>query len=594
MKTKNILRGMCALLLGAMMAFPHWVISPEATTDDYASPAESVNAHSLPYSATLTFTHDGSASGEVINDIRCKKLSIVTVSAIGNIEGDRVELRAYTDSGELIAISSAAEGESCILQFLPAYTGSYRIITACRNTSAEISEVSLYVSEFTKYKANDTGELPISEDHSKKTHKYSHASSLLPAHAKDADGWEVSVFSFSHGAGDVLSYRVSTAGDMLIRAALFTYEGSVYRPHPSYAAQSYEAADAQQLHYAGDAYLLVYSSGEFTLEADLLECRASTPEPISLPLSGKLDMTGGEMCYDETEYAKLISEFPFCGVKNTYVKYFSIEADKASVISLMCERREHASFSLVSDERGLSSGSVFPLRSYSSYCSETKPTEMCLDAVVSDSGRAYVVYTGSSLDAYVEIEASHLYSTDHRYESEYHKNTPIPAPKTVSLYSDSALFSRIGLSPHDSESTETVGYVIECEDGTKYYCNAEDPILPPEKKGECRLYAAVRRICVRDSLGEGQTHLVPICTFKTTGVLFIPTIEEIIEDIENNEPVSALYFLILLIPIAGAGAAVYLVVLRKRKRRKAKHTRIKIETKFIDENDDIDTEDDDD
>ena len=566
MKKTYTLRGICVLLLCVLLTFSSSVIFIKASTDNTTTPKEANDAHSLPYSAELAFAQDGSAVGEAkVRDIKCKRLSIVTVSAIGKSEHDRIELRAYSDSGDLISISSADEGERCTIQLLPSYTGTYQITVACRNTTIDISEVSLYASEYTKYKLNETDTFPISEAYTKKNHKNTHASSFLPPRTKDADGWVVSVFSFSHDAGDALSYKVSTAGDMVVRAVLFTYEGGAYHAHGSYEVQTYEAADAQKLHYKGNAYLLVYSSGEFTLEADLLKCRTSEPEPISLPCTGKLDTTGGTKCYDEDEYARLISEFPFCDVKNTYVKYFSVEADANTVISLMCERREHTSFAIVSDMAGLSSESLFPLRSYSSYCSETQPTKMCLDTVICDSGKAYIAYTGSSLDAYVEIKAAPLYSAELTYENEYHKNTPIPAQNMDRLYSDSALFARLGLSNHDSESIETLGYIIECEDGTKYYYDTEDEILPPEKKGDCRLYTVVRRICVRDGWGSSQTHLVLMCTFKTTGVLFIPTIEEILENIENKQHAPFLYILILLTVGAVAGIAVY-VVLRKKKR----------------------------
>ena len=576
------------MLLCTALLFPSRVLCLAAPDEILSLPEEAAYAHSLPYSGTLTFTHGEPAGGEVVTDIRCQRLGIVTVSASGNPD-DMLELRAYTDSGELISLSSGAAGERCILQFLPAYTGCYRITTACRNTSDEVSEVSLHASEFTKYKSNEAKELPLSAEHSKKTHRYTHATAIYSAHTDNAEGWEVSAFSLSHEAGDVISYTLNTTGDSLIRAILYTYDGGKYSAHPSHQAQGFKAGDAQTADYAQDSYLIVYSSGEFTLEASLLKCKKSTPAVLSLPYEGTLDMTGGEMCYHEEEYSALISKFPFCGVKNKYAKYFEINADKASVIALICERREHSYFSLSSDEAGLSAGSVFPLRSYSTYCSETEPKEMCLDSVISDSGKAYAVYTGNALDAYVEIKAEPLYSDETHYENEYHKNTPLPSVKLRSLYSDTELYSRLGLPAHDSESAETVGYVIECEDTTKFYYGAEDTLIPPEKKGECRLYAAVRRICVREGYGKGEVHLVPLCSFKTTGVIFIPTLEEIIEDIENKEPISVLYFLIALIPIGALGTVVFFV-LRRKKRKKAKPSRIRAASVPAEENEDNDEE----
>ena len=555
---RTFYRIICALLTVLIAAL---TLSPCMAVDTYAREGDA----SLPYSETLSLS--GSESGEAWVEFSCERLSIVTLSARSLTEGAFPELSVYTDDATLIDTAASEDGTVAI-QILPAYTGTHRVLVKYRGAGVPTAEISLDIRAYDGYKKNRLETLPHSSEYTKKSHKAADAEDVCGHLTDSAEGYTLSIFSIPHSAGGILSYRIiAPEGDA--RATLYTYGGDLYESHPSHSGEGYTAGDAREAAYSEDSYLLIYSRGEFSLEAELLERREYVPTPISLPYSGRLDVSGGEATYDGEAFARLLARFPYSDIENPYVRLYEISTDTASVVSLLCEKREHAGFSFVSAEHGLSASSKYPLREFGSYCSETHPTELCYGSVLCDSGVLYLVYTGSADSAYVEISAAPSHQSQTEYQEEYNKNDVIPRAMLGSVYSDTHVFERLGVDPIDVGITRITGYRIESEDGTRYYFGCADEITPPYKRGECRLWVTLKSVGTDGTGAEvSYERRLLLCTFSTTGVIIIPTVEEMIESIKNGEPISLVYILLMLMPIA-AMTAIGVLIFRKVKRKRA-------------------------
>lgn len=551
---RRIYRGIILILLAAVIS----ALIPLGTVPVHSDTA----AAELPYSDTAV-TED---TREVY--FSAEKLSVVVLCARSVTEGALPELSLYTDDGRLID-RAVSEGSSITLQFLPAYTGKYRAVIEYRGKGLSDAEISLDIREYDSLRANKLESIPCSAQYSEDSHKTTDAADLYGHITEEADGYTVSMFSVPRSAGGIFSYKLTSA-DGYAEARLYSYDGGMYRAHPSHRADGSTAGDAQQLAYSEDSYLLVYSRGEFTLEADLLEMIQPEPTPISLPYAGALDVSGGVQIYDSAAFGRLLAEHPYADIDNPYVRMYEISASASSVVSLLCERREHAGLSLVSAEHGLSARSEYPLREFGSYCSEIYPTDLCYESVLCDSGRLYLVYTGSAESAYIELTSAPSHAAETEYLSEYNKSDIIPRVSLGSVYSDSQIYERLGVVPFDIEMTRITGYVIEAEDNTRYYYGTADEITPPYKKGECRMWVTLTSIG-EDGEGNRVTaeHRLLLCTFETTGVIIIPSIDEMIDSIKNGEPISALYILLMLSPIA-VSAIIAVIIVKRRRKKKAK------------------------
>ncbi len=555
--------------LPAVIIFLLLIIAPAQ-----ANRAQAEDSGTLPYSGTLSLARE--ESGAKWLELECKKLSIVAVSARALTEGALPELSVYTDDGALIH-SVSPNNNTAVMQFLPAYTGLYRVLVEYKGADCPSADISLDIREHDGYKLNEADALPFSLEYTAASGNGLEAD-LLYGQCTDAEGYTLNVFSFPHSAGGILSYKI-TAPDADARAVLYTYDGAIYRAYPSHSAAGYCAGDARETAYSENSYLIVYSRTEFSLEASLLERRELKPSSLSLPYLGKLDVGGAEQSYDSEAFERTLATFPFSDIENPHVAFYEISAGSASVVTLLCERREHANFSLVSAEYGLSADSSYPLRKFGSYCSETRPTELCYDSVLCDSGTLYLAYTGSADSVYIELEASPSHQSQTEYLNEYNKSDIIPHAVLDSVYSDGQIYERIGAPVPNVDITKITGYLIESEDGTRYYYSASDDITPPYKKGECKLWVMLTSTGTNGT-GDKTTfeRRLLLCRFSTTGVIIIPTIDEVIDSIKSGEPVSIVYILLILIPIAVLTAASVLIIKLKRKKAATSSTPPEIST----------------
>ena len=519
----------------------------------------------LPYSDTLSLSRED--GGEKWVEFSCERLSIVTLSARSLTEGAIPELSVYTDEGRLIDRTST-QGSAVLMQILPAYTGVHRVLVEYRGVNCPNAEISLDIREYGEYKENEPEKIPFSSVYTEDSHRTVDAQSVYGHCTDTADGYLMSVFSLNHTAGGILSYTLtSPEGDAVAR--LYTYDGDMYRSTPSHSAEGHEAGDACEVYYSADSYLLVYSHGEFSLDMDLLERHEYTATPISIPYSGRLDVSGGTQTYDVDAFERILAEHPYSDISNPHVRLYEITSGSASVVSLLCERREHSSFSLVTAEHGLSVGSEYPLREFGSYCSETRPTQLCYESVLCDTERLYLAYTGNAESVYIELDASPSHQAQTEYQEKYNKSDIIPHAVLSSVFSDEHIYEHLGVTPIDIGITRITGYMIESEDGTRYYYGTSDDITPPYKKGECRLWVTLTSTGT-DAEGKevSAVHRLLLCRFSTTGVIIIPTLEEMIESIKEGEPISLLYILLMLLPIA-AIAGITLLILKLRKKKAA-------------------------
>ena len=516
----------------------------------------------LPYKNDHTFSHTkASRNTDTTPDpqlltFHAPTMSIVTICYTKGKgpEGalSDVTVSVYTDTAQLIVKRSAAGDGVSLMQFIPVYTGTYHVMIESRSASEGDFTASVEISSSTGYSQNKIAEFPHSKQYTKRAHKTNKVRDLYPKTMYPTTEYLLSVFEIEHEAGCILSYKINSTDSSAVHAVLYTDDGSMYTPHQSHASDGYMAGDAQELYYKNCAYLFVYSTGEFTLEMNTINHEEYKISSLPSDCKGEIDVSDAALMYDEAKLEALIGEFPFCSIKNRNVKFFSIKGEEGSVISYLSERKEHASFSLVSDEEGLSHLSRYPLREYNDYCSEVDPTELCYNSVISDSGKVYLAYTGTDTKTYIELFSSPTHTTLTTFEKKYSEEDPLPLIAIRDIYHDREIYDSLGIEHRAADITKINGYMLVSEDNYRHYYEGTGVITPPAQKGKYKLYVIINSTYkdAHDRI-EQRYYAYPITEITVPGKFSIPTVDDIINAVSNKDPLALILIPCFFILIVG-------------------------------------------
>ncbi|MBQ2863401.1 MAG: hypothetical protein IJE84_04425 [Clostridia bacterium] len=558
-KKQHILRAaaLVTLMLTVLTLLP-CAASVDAASDVFAHRYDTPTV--LPYKSEHTFTHKKDSSLSTLAEplsltFHAPTMSIVSICFTKGKSADGaysdITVSVYSDTGELI-IKKSAEDSMTLLQFIPVYTGKYHITVESRSASEGEFLCPIEISASTGYSENEISEYPHTKSYTNKNHKTNEVRELYSKTMYPTTEYKLSVFELSHSAACIVSYKINTQDKSAVRAVLYTNEGERYMPHQSHATSSYMAGDAQQLSYRENAYLLVYSLGEFSLEIDLIEHNEYKIDALSSDYKGEIKLSDSTPMYDQDKIDALIAEFPFCSIKNKNVKFFKIISSKSSIVSYLCERKEHSCFSLVSDAAGLSPDSVYPLRSFNEYCSEVDPTELCYNSVICDTDTVYLAYTGTDTSAYVELYSSPTHKSSTELEEKYSQDKPLPQIVIDDIYSDRHIYERLGIEQQNTNLTRINGYMLVSEANSRHYYSSSDTVTPPAQKGEYKLYVIINS-SYKDANGNTEekyyTYLVD--TIRVDARFSLPTIDEIISAVESNDPIALILVLVFFLLIAG-------------------------------------------
>ena len=576
-KLFSIFFAVCLLCTGTLK------ISSQADESLYKSRYGDVRE--LPYISQCIFSHKKDSADTAEHNILdehsyafyAEAGSIVSVyfshgtsTESGTAGYSNVTAAVYSDSAKLIckASSDSFDGKAH-LSFIAGYSGIYHAVFSDRSASEGTFVCDFEISSTDSYKTNTLGSFPSSLGYSPNTHKTEELDKIYTNSMYSESGqYKVSIFEFEHDAGSIFSFKLNTPDTLTPYCVLYTKEADVYTSHNASETDEYACGAAVELDYSGKSYLFVFSSGAFELEADLLLHSDYVTEELTLPYKGELDISDSALMYDSEKIASLMEDFPFSDIKNREIKLFSLTAEQGSVITYLCDRKEHKYFSLVSDKAGLSHNSVYPLRRFGSYCSETNPTAFCYNAYISDSGKAYLCYTGTSTTAYIELRYDLVCKSSVQLEEKYKAGDTLPAITISSLYSDSDIYEYIGLSGKVSEVSKISGYMLEGEDGQRYYYAYESGITAPNEKGSFKLYAVIDSTCTYEGAErktEEKYYSIFISDIFVKKGLALIIGDDITQAISENPITATVIIIITVVALCSAAVAVTVIIRKKRK-----------------------------
>lgn len=558
----------CLMLAVTVLSFAVCPVSADERADLFSARYDEPVI--LPYKDELTFSHDkgtGVLSSRTLS-FHSPTMSIVTICYTnGMAEGgntSHVTVSVYSDTAELICKKNAEDGVT-LLQFIPVYTGTYHVVIESRSADSGEYKASVEISASTGYSQNKIDSYPHSKSYTQKNHKTNKVRELYPKTMYPNTNYMLSVFELKNTPSSVVSYKLSTPDSSEIRAVLYTDEGERYLPHQSRAGEGYAAGDAQELYYEKSAYLFVYSKGEFSLELDLLTSGEPTVSEIPASFKGTLDVSDAALLYDEQRLNEIITEFPFSEIKNRNVKFFRLNVNAPCVVSFLCDRKEHAYFSLVSDVYGLSYGSLYPLRSYNEYCSEVEPTTLCYGSVISDGAAVYLAYTGTAERVYAELYSSATHTTLTEFDGKYSQDTPLPQIAIRNIYDDKEIFKILGVEQNAPDISKVNGYMLESESMYRHYYEGTDIITPPAQKGKYKLYVIINSsIMSENGSVEEKYYSYFVSEISIDGKFSLPTVDDIISAVENNDPTAVMLVIILGVILLGGIAAALVTLIKRR------------------------------
>lgn len=510
----------------------------------------------LPYKEEVTFSHqkqNGNLQSKRVS-FHAPTMSIVSICYTNGQKDDgalsHVTVSVYSDTAELICQKSASEGVT-LLQFIPVYTGTYHVVIESRSALEGDYKASVEISASTGYSENKIDTYPHSKSYTARNHKSSKVRELYPKTMYPTTEYVLSVFEIKHPASSIITYKLNTPDSSEIRAVLYTDEGDRYLPHQSHSGEGYAAGDAQELYYAKNAYLFVYSKGEFSLETDLVSCNEPNISKISTDYKGMLDVSDANLLYDKEKIDAIIAEFPFSDIKNRTVKFFMLEESASSVISFLCQRKEHAYFSLVSGTYGLSYSSLYPLRKYNEYCSEIEPTKLCYSSVISDGDPVYLAYTGTGESVYAELFSSPTHTTLTEFEEKYTQETTLPQVIVRNIYDDKEIFGILEVEQNASDVTKINGYMLESESMYRHYYEGTDVITPPAQKGKYKLYAIINSSTMLGDNSVDEKYFSFLVTeIYVEGKFSLPSMDDLLNAVGNKDPLAIILILVFFILIA--------------------------------------------
>ena len=494
-----------------------------------------------------------------------------------------MSVSVYTDTGKKIC--EGAVGDSAqILTIMPAYSGVYYLTIESRTVNGGSYCCDIDIKSVKKFNKTSVSSTPYSRNFTLSTSKGTLLSSVFSTkrlHTFSAA--YLSVLEFDHKAASIFSYKINTPDGSPISATLLSYSADAYSCHASNTGSGFEAGDAVELDYDGTSYLLVYSEGPFTVEADMLIHNEYKIEALTLPYAGALNTSDSSLLYDDSKINDLKDEYPFANVENRSVKLFEMHVDESSVISLLCDRREHKFFSAVSDEYGLSAYSTFPLRRFSEYCSEIDPSSLCYNSFISDSGKMYLCYFGTASSAYVEIFSNKTHTQNTSFAEKYKPGDALPTVSITNLYDDSYVYDKLGIERQLSDATKISGFFMTNADGDHFYASSSSPTVPDDHS-KMKLYAVIDR--AYNSGREDEFHEyyeLYIGEFNADKGFLAPIIEDIAEYIADNPTQSILIAAIIILPTAACTVILIRMLIVKRKKKSLKAEKIESEKKSVSE-----------
>ena len=584
MKTMKRIISVILVALFCCGAVPSFV---SAHTDSVFFEKRYESPISLPYSERITYSHKATESGtHTILDsrmyaFRAEEGAIVgvlfqsgTLSSGSQGSKSTVDATVYSDTGAKIAQTKTDGGaDASHLEFIPAYTGVYYLTLSSR--AAEAGEYSGTVSIrcAPKYQKNSINKFPHSYNYSKKTHKQATLSELFESDEYTRLGVDcaISIFEFSHEAGSIFSYKINTPDkSQSPEGKLFLRTDDVYTARASSQGASYLSGDAAELGYDGPSYLIIYGGGTFTLNADLLTHEKYVIYELDASFCGKLDVSNSSLMYDPQKISELIADFPFSDIENREAVFFKLSVEQSSVISYLCDRREHKYFSLVSDEKGLSPHSSYPLRQYGSYCSEVSPSKLCYNACVCDGSSAYLCYTGTDSYSYVELYTNRTHSASFSFEPKYKPGTELSPISISDIYNDSDKYTLLGIEDCAPDAVMISGYCMIGAKGERYYYPSSASLTVPDEHGTVKIYAVIASVYNSGTEKElCRYHSVYITDIVSDKGFLLPIIEDIAEYIADNPEKSTA--LIAVVAVLFLSGAVILVIVIKKKKAVAKN-----------------------
>ena len=536
---------------------------------------------SLPYSQKLSFDHssNGTAphspteSTTVTFHAKAQTLvGIIYENAKDEKDPARtssVSVSVYTDTGKKICEGGEREGAG-LLVMIPSYSGTYYLKAESRSALGGSYSFELDIKSVKKFNKTSVT-TPYSRNFTLSTSKGTLISSLFSTkRLKDLSDTYLSVLELEHDASCIFSYKVNTPDDSPVSASLLAYGPDHYTICGSEGSDAFDAGAATELGYKGRSYLLIYSDGPFNVNADLLSHNEYKIEPITLPFTGSLDTSDAAPLYDEDKINALTAEFPHSDIKNRATKFFEINAGQSSVVSLLCDRREHMFFNAVSDEYGLSTESSFPLRQYSEYCSEIYPAKLCYSSYITDSGKMYLCYFGTDSSAYVEVFSNETHKQSVSFAEKYKPGDTIPTVAISSLYDDSYVYEKLKVDHPVPDATKISGYCMLNEAGDHFYASTQSPVIPDEHS-KMRLYVVVDRVfnSGRDDEYHEYCELY-VGEFVSDKGFLAPIIDDIVEYITDNPKESMLIAVFIILPTVAAAVFVTRLLIVKRKKNAAK------------------------
>ncbi len=579
-KHKQTVTVFLSLLL--LIFLPIVSYAAEEKEDFFAKRREQTLA--LPHESEITFLHKQTSSGHSILEshtfsFRAERDSVVSIlfsNGATLVDGgesyNTITASVYSDEGKKICEEQTdISSDTAHIEFVSAYGGVYFLVLESRATAAGDYPCSFSVCSASDYEKNTIDTFPHMEEYIEGSHKSLSFSKLfLNTKYGFADKYKVSVFEFSHEAGSVFSYKLSVPDTALSPyAVIMTFDGDVYTPHISHEGEGYSCGDAIELSYSAKSYLFIFSDGSFSLEADMLLHNEYKIKDMGQAFSGKLDTSDAPLMYDQEKIDAIAKAFPFSEIKNRNIIFFSFQSTQSSVVSYLCDRGEHKFLTLVSDEMGLSHSSSYPMRKFGEYCSEISPCEYCYSSYINDGTKFYLCYTGTAISTYAQVQSTPTHTTSFVPEQKYKPEDILPRITVQNIYSDSDIYINLGIEKSSPDLMKISGYMLEDENGCRYYFSYDEDITVPDVDGKIKLYATVDCIYNSNNASKSTTvehHSFLVCELYCDRGFLAPIIEDVAEYFEGN---LWLIFIIVALSASGIGTGAFFAVKHIRKKKLA-------------------------
>ncbi len=490
-------------------------------------------------------------------------------------ENASVSATVRTDTGrEINYMFTTVDGNRYHLCFIPSYSGVYYLTLESRSNTAGDFSCEYSISQTKQPKANEIESYPLAASYKKGQVTQTNVSKVFGSnYYKDSETF-LSVFKVEHEAGAIFSYTASVTDESSPTCVFYAYDGECYVSKRSDMSDASMSAGAYELSYAGTSYLYVYHNGTFSLWADMLEHQPYTVVELTLPLDANIDTGGAKPAYDEDAFNALIKKYPYSDLHNYNVIFFKIKHEKNSVLSFLYERIDHSYFKVVSDARGLSHSSVYPLRTFGEYCKESVPTVKCYESYVTDTQTTYVCYTGSRTTAYLSAKSEKAYTLHTQFDEKYKPREALPQISITGIYSDTDFYTDMKLTDSVSSIHKISGYTFESDKGEKYYFPVGSTLAAPEKKGNYTLYVVTDCIYTfsdSDIEDVHRSYQFSIAEFEVARSFSLPGI---VTDIGNamgidSFPLALLVTILILVLVLGGISVVVLHIARIRKKKAA-------------------------